>query len=173
MPRSSNTSQKIHISSPVTPCTAPPSPLLASLLYAPCPHHSSFSPHLHLDTHPPPRTTRSPHSRRKHPPLFRIKIRLPFLRGTRSSHRQHSSRHSCGLPQVCHHRINRHHLFITLLSMGTAWTSSQSYPWEQGLYVGGLETVKVNLTLRIYSNQWHVYAGLAILNPSAQIQIKQ
>lgn len=57
--------------------------------------------------------------------------------------------------------------------MGTAWSCSQSYPWEQGLYVGGLETVKVNLTLRLYSNQWHVYAGLAILNPSAQIQIKQ
>lgn len=59
------------------------------------------------------------------------------------------------------------------LSMGTAWCASQSYPWEQGLYVGGLETAKVNLTLRIYSNQWHVYAGLAILNPSARIQIDQ
>ncbi|KAK2459261.1 hypothetical protein APHAL10511_008738 [Amanita phalloides] len=59
------------------------------------------------------------------------------------------------------------------LSMGTAWYASQSYPWEQGLYVGGLETVKVNLTLRIYSNQWHVYAGLAILNPSARVQIDQ
>ncbi|KAF5378355.1 hypothetical protein D9615_008748 [Tricholomella constricta] len=59
------------------------------------------------------------------------------------------------------------------LSMGTAWTNSLSYPWEQGLYVGGIETVKVNLTLRIYSNAWHVYAGLAILNPSARIQIDQ
>jgi len=57
------------------------------------------------------------------------------------------------------------------LSMGTAWCSSKSYPWEQGLYVGGIETAKVNLTLRIYSNLWHVYAGLAILNPSAGIQI--
>ena len=56
-------------------------------------------------------------------------------------------------------------------SMGTAWCSAQSYPWEQGLYVGGIETAKVNLTLRIYSNAWHVYAGLAILNPSARIQI--
>ena len=55
--------------------------------------------------------------------------------------------------------------------MGTAWYSSRSYPWEQGLYVGGIETAKVNLTLRIYSNAWHVYAGLAILNPSARIQI--
>ena len=55
--------------------------------------------------------------------------------------------------------------------MGTAWCSSKSYPWEQGLYVGGIETAKVNLTLRIYSNLWHVYAGLAILNPSAGNQI--
>jgi prephenate dehydrogenase (NADP+) len=55
--------------------------------------------------------------------------------------------------------------------MGTAWCSAQSYTWEQGLYVGGIETAKVNLTLRIYSNAWHVYAGLAILNPIARIQI--
>jgi prephenate dehydrogenase (NADP+) len=55
--------------------------------------------------------------------------------------------------------------------MGTAWFSSQLYPWEQGLYVGGIETAKVNLVLRIYSNAWHVYAGLAILNPDARIQI--
>ncbi|TFK37609.1 prephenate dehydrogenase [Crucibulum laeve] len=59
------------------------------------------------------------------------------------------------------------------LSMGTAWASALSYPWEQGLYVGGIETAKVNLTLRIYSNAWHVYAGLAILNPSAREQIDQ
>jgi prephenate dehydrogenase (NADP+) len=58
-------------------------------------------------------------------------------------------------------------------SMGTAWASSLSYPWEHGLYVGGIETAKVNLTLRIYSNAWHVYAGLAILNPSAKTQIDQ
>jgi len=55
--------------------------------------------------------------------------------------------------------------------MGTAWCAAQSYPWEQGLYVGGIETAKVNLTLRIYSSAWHVYAGLAILNPAARIQI--
>lgn len=57
--------------------------------------------------------------------------------------------------------------------MGTAWASAAAYPWEQGLYVGGIETVKVNLTLRIYSNAWHVYAGLAILNPRAREQIEQ
>lgn len=57
--------------------------------------------------------------------------------------------------------------------MGTAWASVKSYPWEQGLYVGGIETAKVNITLRIYSSAWHVYAGLAILNPSAKVQIDQ
>ncbi|GBE81844.1 Prephenate dehydrogenase [Sparassis latifolia] len=59
------------------------------------------------------------------------------------------------------------------LSMGTAWASESSYPWEHGYYVGGIETVKVNIMLRIYSNKWHVYAGLAILNPSARVQIDQ
>lgn len=61
------------------------------------------------------------------------------------------------------------------LSMGTAWKSSGSYPWEEpeGRYVGGIETVKVNITHRIYSNKWHVYAGLAVLNPSARTQIEQ
>lgn len=59
------------------------------------------------------------------------------------------------------------------LTMGTAWASQRSYPWEQGQYVGGIETVKVNIMLRIYANKWHVYAGLAILNPSARIQIDQ
>ena len=55
--------------------------------------------------------------------------------------------------------------------MSTAWASTEAYLWEQGLYVGGIETAKVNLTLRIYSNAWNVYAGLAILNPSARTQI--
>lgn len=64
-------------------------------------------------------------------------------------------------------------MVMRTLSMGTAWASEGSYPWEQGRYVGGIETVKVNLALRIYSNAWHVYAGLAILNPKAREQINQ
>lgn len=60
-----------------------------------------------------------------------------------------------------------------LASMGTAWSQALSYPWEKGVYVGGIETVKVNIMLRIYANKWHVYAGLAILNPSARVQIDQ
>lgn len=61
------------------------------------------------------------------------------------------------------------------LSMGTAWRNCGSYPWEQpeGRYVGGIETVKVNIMHRIYANKWHIYAGLAILNPSAKVQIEQ
>ncbi|KAK5125792.1 prephenate dehydrogenase (NADP(+)) [Meristemomyces frigidus] len=59
------------------------------------------------------------------------------------------------------------------LSMGTAWQANNQFPWEIPRYLGGIENVKINLTLRIYSNKWHVYAGLAILNPSAKAQIGQ
>ncbi|KAI9804856.1 MAG: hypothetical protein M1825_001225 [Sarcosagium campestre] len=59
------------------------------------------------------------------------------------------------------------------LSMGTAWYANSQFPWEISRYVGGIENVKINVTLRIYSNKWHVYAGLAILNPSAKEQIRQ
>ncbi|WVQ81026.1 hypothetical protein IAT38_003133 [Cryptococcus sp. DSM 104549] len=59
------------------------------------------------------------------------------------------------------------------LSMGTAWHNSSAYPWETTRYVSGIEVIKVNITLRIYAAKWHVYAGLALLNPSARTQIKQ
>ncbi|KAK5701148.1 prephenate dehydrogenase (NADP(+)) [Elasticomyces elasticus] len=59
------------------------------------------------------------------------------------------------------------------LSMGSAWHANKQFPWEIPRYVGGIENVKINLMMRIYSNKWHVYAGLAILNPAAKIQIKQ
>lgn len=59
------------------------------------------------------------------------------------------------------------------LSMGTAWQANNQFPWHLPRYVGGVENVKINLMLRIYSNKWHVYAGLAILNPSAREQIRQ
>ncbi|CAD6891189.1 unnamed protein product [Tilletia controversa] len=59
------------------------------------------------------------------------------------------------------------------LSMGTAWRCSNAYPWDTGLYPRGIETVKINLMLRIYSAKWHVYAGLALLNPSARTQVTQ
>lgn len=59
------------------------------------------------------------------------------------------------------------------LSMGTAWACSNQYPWEAVRWVGGIETVKVNICLRIYSAKWHVYAGLALLNPAAKTQVTQ
>ena len=59
------------------------------------------------------------------------------------------------------------------LSMGSAWHATSQYPWEGARYVGGVENAKINLTLRIYAQKWHVYAGLAILNPQAKRQIEQ
>ena len=47
----------------------------------------------------------------------------------------------------------------------------ERFPWETGRYIGGIEVVKINITLRIYAAKWHVYAGLAILNPAARKQI--
>lgn len=64
-------------------------------------------------------------------------------------------------------------LHAAFLSMGTAWTANKQFPWEVTRWHGGIENVKINLTLRIYSSKWHVYAGLAILNPAAKVQIKQ
>ncbi|CDK24089.1 unnamed protein product [Kuraishia capsulata CBS 1993] len=59
------------------------------------------------------------------------------------------------------------------LSMGVAWHNTNQYPWETPKWVGGLENAKINISLRIFSNKWHVYAGLAITNPSAHKQILQ
>ncbi|KAF3913152.1 hypothetical protein AA313_de0203708 [Arthrobotrys entomopaga] len=59
------------------------------------------------------------------------------------------------------------------LSMGTAWHANAQFPWEVERYnAGGVENVKINIMMRIYSNKWHVYAGLAILNPAARDQIR-
>jgi prephenate dehydrogenase (NADP+) len=59
------------------------------------------------------------------------------------------------------------------LSMGKAWHANRQFPWELSRYVGGIENVKINIMLRIYSQKWHVYAGLAILNPEARKQVSQ
>ncbi|TKA79084.1 hypothetical protein B0A49_01211 [Cryomyces minteri] len=80
------------------------------------------------------------------------------------------------LTAQAHDRITADTQAVThaaFLSMGTAWAANNQFPWEIPRYVGGIENVKINITLRIYSNKWHVYAGLAILNPSAKKQIKQ
>ncbi|KAF1352131.1 6-phosphogluconate dehydrogenase [Delphinella strobiligena] len=83
---------------------------------------------------------------------------------------------SVKLTADAHDRITADTQAVThaaFLSMGTAWAANNQFPWELPRYVGGIENVKINITLRIYSNKWHVYAGLAILNPAAQKQIKQ
>jgi prephenate dehydrogenase (NADP+) len=80
------------------------------------------------------------------------------------------------LSAVKHDRITADTQAVThaaFLSMGKAWHANAQFPWEIARYVGGIENVKINLTLRIYSNKWHVYAGLAILNPYAKEQIRQ
>ncbi|MCJ1306760.1 prephenate dehydrogenase (NADP(+)) [Agyrium rufum] len=80
------------------------------------------------------------------------------------------------LTAIMHDQITADTQAVThaaFLSMGTAWKANKQFPWELNRYVGGIENVKINITLRIYSNKWHVYAGLAILNPSAKQQIKQ
>lgn len=59
------------------------------------------------------------------------------------------------------------------LSMGAAWAANNQFPWEISRYVGGIENVKINVMMRIFNNKWHVYAGLAIMNPSARDQIRQ
>lgn len=80
------------------------------------------------------------------------------------------------LSAIEHDRITADTQAVThaaFLSMGKAWHANTQFPWEMTRYVGGIENVKVNTMLRIYSQKWHVYAGLAILNPEAKKQIAQ
>ncbi|QJD97109.1 prephenate dehydrogenase [Mucilaginibacter robiniae] len=58
-------------------------------------------------------------------------------------------------------------------SMGTAWASAGFFPWENASYLGGIDNVKILITLRIFSYKAHVYAGLAILNPYARQQVRR
>jgi prephenate dehydrogenase (NADP+) len=58
-------------------------------------------------------------------------------------------------------------------SMGSAWASQGYYPWESPSYAGGIDNVKILTTLRIFSYKSHIYAGLAILNPHAKVQVRQ
>lgn len=57
-------------------------------------------------------------------------------------------------------------------SMGTAWSHAGFFPWENASYAGGIDNVKILITLRIFSYKAHVYAGLALLNPYARQQVK-
>lgn len=57
-------------------------------------------------------------------------------------------------------------------SMGSAWKNAGFFPWENPAYAGGIDNVKILTTLRIFSYKSHIYAGLAILNPYARVQVK-
>jgi prephenate dehydrogenase (NADP+) len=57
-------------------------------------------------------------------------------------------------------------------SMGSAWKNAGFFPWDNPAYSGGIDNVKILTTLRIFSYKSHIYAGLAILNPYAQEQVK-
>lgn len=57
-------------------------------------------------------------------------------------------------------------------SMGSAWKNAGFYPWDNAVYAGGIDNVKILTTLRIFSYKSHIYAGLAILNPYAKVQIR-
>lgn len=58
-------------------------------------------------------------------------------------------------------------------SMGTAWKEAGFFPWENASYLGGIDNVKILITLRIFSYKAHIYGGVAILNPYAKHQIKR
>lgn len=58
-------------------------------------------------------------------------------------------------------------------SMGTAWKNAGFFPWENASYIGGIDNVKILITLRIFSYKAHIYGGLAILNPYARHQIRR
>ncbi len=62
---------------------------------------------------------------------------------------------------------------VAFESMGTAWKSMGSFPWENPTYVGGIDNVKILMCLRVYAGKSHVYSGLATLNPFAQQQVAQ
>ncbi|KAI8923448.1 hypothetical protein BC831DRAFT_498741 [Entophlyctis helioformis] len=62
---------------------------------------------------------------------------------------------------------------VAFLSMGTAWKTQSTFPWENPSYAGGIENVKINMALRIYASKWHVYAGLALMNPNVLTQVQQ
>ncbi|KAJ2843977.1 prephenate dehydrogenase (NADP(+)) [Coemansia erecta] len=46
------------------------------------------------------------------------------------------------------------------------------HPWLNPQFISGINNVKVAMALRIYASKWHVYAGLAIMNPLAKKQLQ-
>ncbi len=62
---------------------------------------------------------------------------------------------------------------VSFMSMGLAWKNQGTYPWKSDLYAGGIENIKVGFMCRIFNSAWHVYAGLAISNTNAHLQVRQ
>ncbi|ORX70895.1 hypothetical protein DL89DRAFT_274726 [Linderina pennispora] len=61
---------------------------------------------------------------------------------------------------------------LAFLSLGTAWCLQGYHPWINPQFIAGINNVKVAMALRIYASKWHVYAGLAIMNPHAKTQLQ-
>jgi prephenate dehydrogenase (NADP+) len=57
-------------------------------------------------------------------------------------------------------------------SIGTTWMRQGVFPWENAACKSGLDHVKILMTLRIYSYKFHVYSGLALMNPHAREDVK-
>lgn len=57
-------------------------------------------------------------------------------------------------------------------SIGTACMHRKNYPWEHALHPNGLDNIKYLMTLRVYSYKAHVYAGLALQNPFAKLDVR-
>jgi prephenate dehydrogenase (NADP+) len=57
-------------------------------------------------------------------------------------------------------------------SIGTACMHRKDYPWKNSLHPNGLDNLKYLLTLRVYSYKAHVYAGLALQNPYAKLDVR-
>lgn len=165
-----------------TSCKAPEIAALEEHLPAdvdivPC--HSLHGPNVDPKGQPLVRSSRSDHQHSHSPILMQVLIKHrasddsftkveTVLRCLNSTHVYLTARE--------HDRITADTQAVThaaFLSMGKAWHAMQQFPWEGARYVGGIENVKINLTMRIYSARWHVYAGLAILNPEARKQITQ
>ena len=112
----------------------------------------------------------------EHPETFPVALCLLVVRRTRRIDRQYTSRHSCCIFKV---RI--------YVDVGVSIVSDQTFFAQYGYCVGKCSIVPMgtwilcgwhrdregHIVLRIFSNKWHVYAGLAILNPAARRQIKQ
>ncbi|KAJ2807610.1 prephenate dehydrogenase (NADP(+)) [Coemansia guatemalensis] len=61
---------------------------------------------------------------------------------------------------------------LAFISLGTAWSLQGYHPWLNPQFISGINNVKVAMALRIYASKWHVYAGLAIMNPLAKKQLQ-